>query len=364
MMEAMAQNKYATVLNSRQRLQPSNQLDWIKSSQKAVEWVRNNGLTLVSSVGTPNWDAVTAIGSMKRVPLKLVIPVEKLGYLSSRIQWVTSQFGLDSVTVDFIPCQSGKPERDKIVLNESDLIIPVSIRPRGLLEELVSQHRKVRKEMCDQFRVKYEPRSERLSYTLEGLDLNPALHKLETDYRVHWTRASNGPWPDEFMIDYYCDIVSSTRYPRLAIDTMRCILETNLIMAGNSNFEAGVRAISFSSAKPYELVKLVKWRARKRQMSFEPYGIGFEPELANQIGIKPVIYYNKDTGPPDNVNNRWQLQSQGTITDWRNEKELRFPSDLRLDKLDKNKMILFCLTPEEATQLSASYGIKTISFLP
>ena len=344
--------------------------------------MRDNGLTLVSSVGSPNWDAVTAIGSMKRVPLKLIIPVEKPGDFSSQAEWVTSQFGLDAELVECIPCHQGKPDkingqyksdRDSMVLNESDLINPVSIRPRGLLEELISQHKKAGKELCDQFKVKYESRSKKLAYSLEGLELNPALQTLKTDYVVHWTRASNGPWPDEFLIDYYCDIVSSSRYPRLAIDTMRCMLETDIIRASSSNFGTGIRAISFSSAKPHELVSLVKWRARKRQMSFEPYGIGFDPDLADQLGIKPVIYYDKksgppDTGPPDtgspgNMINKWQLQSQGTITDWRNEKELRFPSDLRLDKIDKNRMILFCLKSEEAEQLSSTYGIKAISFL-
>lgn len=372
----MIQINYAAVLNSRQALQPSNRLEWIRGSQDAVTWVQYNGLGLVSTLGAPNWELMTALASIRGLSLKLVIPESDSDQIIRQIEWAVTQFRLQVNLVKFVP---GKPlevsksqdhvksGRDSTVLDQSDLIIPVSIRPRGLLEELIGIHQKAGAEINDQFRVKYQPRSEPLAYSLEGLDLNPVLYALESDYVVHWTRSSNGAWPGELLIDYYGDILSSPRYPRLVIDSLNNIIETGIIHASGRNVPANVRVVSFSSTKPHELVRLVKWRARRRVMSFEPYGIGFEPELAERIGIKPVIYYDKEVGLPDNeLANKapWQFQSQGRITDWREEKELRLPSDLRLNELPKEKMVLFCLIPDEAAQLSASHGIKAVSFLP
>lgn len=369
----MIQIRYAVVLNSRQTLQPSNRFDWIKRSQEAVKWAQENGFGLISSVGVPSWEVITALGSTRLMTIKLVIPINEPGQFIERAKWVTDQFDLQAHLVRFIPClveESGKSqrrpksERDSMILSQAELIVPVSIRPRGLLEELIGRQQKAGTEIEDQFRTKYLPRSEPLAYTLEGLDLNPALHKLGVDHVVHWTRACNGPWPDELLIDYYRDILSSPRYPRLAIDSLKHILETGVIRASNRNLPADTRAISFSSAKPSELVRLVKWRARRRLMSFEPYGIGFDQELAERIGIKSVVYYDKEVGPPESDVAPWQLQSQGTITNWRNEKESRLPRDLRLYDLPKEKMILFCLMADEAKQLSSSHGIKAVSFLP
>ena len=375
-MAIVSQIKHAVVLNSRQALQPSGQLDWIRMSGEAVKWAQENGFGLVSSVGAPNWELIIALASIHRLSLKLVIPESDSDQIIQQIEWATAQFKLQPHLVKFMP---GKPSeasqkqgrhqsgRDSLVLDEADLLIPVSIRPGGLLEELVDQHRQAGAEINDQFKVKYQPRSEPLAYSLEGLDINPALHQLKTDYVVHWTRASNAPWPDELLIDYYRDILSSLRYPRLAINSLNHIIEKGTIRASGRNLTADIRVVSFSSAKPHELIPLVKWRARRRVMSFEPYGIGFDPELAERIGIKPVVYYDKETGLSGSEVASiapWQFQSQGRITDWREEKELRLPSDLQLNDLPKEKMILFCLMPDEATQLTASHGIKALSFLP
>ena len=124
-----------------------------------------------------------------------------------------------------------------------------------------------------------------------------------------------------------------------------------------------IATVSFSALAPTEIIPLIRWRARFKQFSFEPYGIGIREEIALQYNIQPVIYYDKRLLVKVDSDLLYLTQSIGTITDWRHEKELRHKSDFDFSKISKNDLVLFCYSKDEATELENKFGIRTISFL-
>jgi len=97
-------------------------------------------------------------------------------------------------------------------------------------------------------------------------------------------------------------------------------------------------------------------------MTFEPYGVGIDPDHAAALEIVPVQYYDREDRPEMPERDWWQWQSRGTITDWTAEKEHRCRGDLLLRGLPENAVTLFCRTPDEAEQLRLGYPHRVIPF--
>lgn len=325
--------------------------------------MREQNAGLISSVGMPTWELLTALGQLNNLSLKIILPAETEARFRDLRDETIRQFQLDESRVTFMPSANSGVARDRIALEEAESIIPVSIRSRGILEGLIEEIA-VGKELIDDFRTRYEKRKVPLSYTLEGVTLNPELYSLEEAYITHWTRGSILPWPNETKLDFYRAILESDRYPRQAIDSLSRIVKSKTILSTAKNMPHSIKTVSFSGAGPYDIVKLIKWRARQRRMSFEPYGIGIERGLALSMGIKPVRYYDRNSDTPDTSVEPWLWQSQGMISDWRDEQEVRSLGDFDLRGIPHEQLIMFCLLPDEARELSARHQIRAVSFLP
>ena len=104
----------------------------------------------------------------------------------------------------------------------------------------------------------------------------------------------------------------------------------------------------------------MKWRARYREMSFEPFGIGIERDWALVNGIKPVDYKEKSGKPQTDV---WLSQSKGAISDWQKEDEYRCLGDFNLSRVPREKLAAFCLNKEEARLISTRFGVRSFPFL-
>ncbi len=100
----------------------------------------------------------------------------------------------------------------------------------------------------------------------------------------------------------------------------------------------------------------MKWRSRYRQMSFEPYGIGFERAWALSHGIRPVRYLDgesKDQEPGE----PWLYQSAGVKGNWRPENEYRYRGDFDFSAVSRDKLIAYCLYERESRQITKEFAI-------
>lgn len=374
-------SSYAAILLSRQPLRPDGTTTWVQQAATAVAWLKENGYGLSSSTGMQTWEMLTALASINKVPLKLYLPLGPADYPEVLFRSVAKQFALNQKLVETVPVRlpdsdndtaeaktSLMQHRDRMLVSEADLVLPVSLRQSGNMMSLLEEADEAGKQVLRRFMVPYSKRPTPLDMELNG-ELNPKLLAMEDDYLIHWTRSTNRSWPDERLLDYYTAILNSHVYPRSGFETLKRIVDTGKILASARNMPGGIATVSFSALPPRDVIPLMKYRARYRQMSFEPYGIGLRKDIGLKAGIMPVQYYDAVNKPEISSDSRWLWQSHGRITDWRAEKEYRYRSDFAIteqlrSERDTSAMILFCRTSQEAKLLRCRYSCEVISFLP
>ena len=363
-------NKTAAILLSRQPLRPTGGTGWVRQAGLAVRWIKDRGMILCCSIGMQTWEVLTALAVAENVPLKLVIPHDNHISFDQRCHETLRQLNLGEHSVTFIMAcnafdKSSKSDnmklRDRAVIEFANLLLPVSVRKDGGMNALISEAEDDGIKVDRQFEIDYTDRSEPMVIKIDSRRLRDDLDELAAPYLIHWTRTTNSAWPDERLIDYYRAIVASETYPRLGLSTLEHILQTRRLIGSTKNMPGNEATISFSALLPSELIPLMKWRARYRQMSFEPYGIGIRIPVADHLGISPVRYYDKAAHRADVPEPRWLSQSAGEKTDWRREKEYRHLGDLGLSKFDNDDLFAICLPPDEALGLEARTGLRTVS---
>lgn len=317
------------------------------------------------------WELLTAQGSINRIPLKLVLPVQTEQEFHAARRIATDEFDLDPSLVEFHYLQKAKPDtdraalmrlRDETVIEMSDMILPLSLRAKGNMLTLLARYKNRGTLIDERFSTPFQKQTRSYAYTLHPEKSNPGLFQLEDKYLTHWTRTVSNRWPDEKLIDFYRAIASSNSYPRSAFNTLCRIVSSRLIMASTKHMPDKVAVVSFSDASPRDLIPLMRWRARYHQMSFEPYGIGISKQLAETLRVRQVNYYREKADPAASSAPVWLNQSVGKITDWRPEREYRHKGDFSLQDIPRDQMILFCRYIAEARELEARFGIRTVPF--
>ncbi len=360
----------ATLLVSRQALFPCAQTPWICAVKDAVSYLSRRGFRLISSCGVQSWDVQTALASELKLPLELIIPVET-GLRESTIEHLCREFRLSLALTNFrtfAMSRSGWPKkrhlrcRDRLIVTNADIILPISIRPNGHLDRLLKTAREEGRDIHSGFRVPYTSGSSRVAYPVHGTDVHPQTDAALSGFLIHWTRAHRTPWPGETAYSFYSSLIRSPTYPRTAMNTLCNILGEKRIRGTSVHMRCGHPTVSFTEEIPSVFAERMRWRSRFRSMSFEPYGIAVRRETAEAFGILPVLYQSekedlKETAP-------WRIQSRGTKTDWRGEKEFRCRGDFDFSRIDTSDMLCVCPTEEEASRLRIAFGIPSVSLFP
>ena len=355
--------KKAAILLSRQSLQPSGTDRWVQQTLRALQWVKEHNLELLSSTGMLTWDLITVCASQLQIKQHLIVPVSGQDHDASTLSRILWDLRLDDATVaiEFLisPRRLGAQIRDHTIIQSADILIPISIRPQGRMAEMLEAKGK---EIRREFEIPFQKRSIPLQYRLDSTDLSGELRKFESlnkPYLIHWTRAVNGKWPDETTAEFIGDLVAAAEHPRSAFATLRKILASKRLLASGRHMPNNYRTVSFSALKPSEALPLMRWRARYRQMSFEPYGVGIELETALETGFKPVIYAADEAKSKDS-DNSWWYQSPGEKTDWRAEREYRYPGHFDFAAIPSDKIIAFCRFRAEAVRLQKETSLRSI----
>jgi hypothetical protein len=362
--------KTSAILLSRQPLRPCRLTPWVRQTLLAVDWVKKNHLCLFTSLGMQTWEFLIYLAQFRKIEQVVLIPATNEHEFQTLKEFTIDQFGLDRSLVRFRAIMSKTNscrnpsllyDRDHTAVFEADVLIPVSIRAKGHMEDLVQKKINEKQgEVITRFQIEYYKREHPLAYDIERNKLPPETINIGNRYITHWTRAPNGPWPSENKYAYFSAVAGSDVYPRNAFNTIQNIIKTGKIIASSAHMPRGIPAVSFSGLAPDKILPLMKWRSRYRRMSFEPYGIGIEKTTARQLGIVPVRYYRKGEYPENMP--FWQLQSRGVKTDWKQEAEYRYPGDFNLSDTDCSKIVCFCHTRDEADVTEKSFGIKTYAF--
>lgn len=336
--------KTALILNSSQSKRPGGSDEWVVNTAAAVSWAIGKNLKVISSYGLSTYEFVTAIAANFGANILLVSHQPDI-LDNYKKQGLLDNFGLQTRRTEFVTVrgESSSPKswwrvRDRAAVDMADIILPVSINPKGKLNKLLSEDT-LREKINDKFRVEYDPHpQERFTpISKESLILSPTE---PFDYITHWTHSFDGPWPHETKAEYYMSIIDSgNEYSHSAYRTLLAILRTRTLYGSSRHHRDGNRAIAFSSLHPSEAVKLMKWRRRYVRPTFEPYGISIERSYAELTGIRPVIYGTSDHYNELSESDKPFFQSAGEKRgDWKPEKEWRYIDDLDLSAIPPERI--------------------------
>ncbi len=231
-------SKSAAIILSRQCLRPSLSEPWVRKLSEAVGFVKREKLTLSSSVGSRNWEIITACAVLNDVPLRLLLPVSGNSSFELLKSKIFRQFCLSASRVKFDRINSKSSSdpthaqlasiRDESIIDQADILMPVSVRPGGNMSKLLSKSEADGKTIVREFETAYEKKKSKLAYQIDSSALSNKIKELEKSYLIHWTRATNSGWPDEKKLEFYKMIFGSVRYRRTAFDTLRKILSGQL----------------------------------------------------------------------------------------------------------------------------------------
>lgn len=362
--------RYAALLLSRQHLRPNRRSTWVCAAREAVDWVRTLGFGVTSSIGMQTWEMVTTIALGAGLPLRLVVPSTSAEEYDAHCQFARGQFDINSRNVTFIPACGENTEvdskriqllRDHAVIDHSDLLLPLSVRPRGNMARLISRAEASGKVVERRFDSGPPQEGQLSRFEIETNSINPEIDLIGCDYLIHWTRATNGAWPGEKLVELYHKVLRSDMWPHDGFATLRHIIEERRIRATSDNMPDGIDSVSFSDLAPRAVLPLMTWRARYNRMAFEPYGIGIR-KISRPAGmIHPVIYYDPKKGKAPDRENYWRSQSIGRVTDWRGEHEYRHRGDVHLADIEDVDIVVICGTADEAKILRRTTSYRIIA---
>lgn len=331
------------IANSTHGKYPTGADSWIQHTRDIIFSLAGEKVVLLTSTGSLNWELQCYLAARAGVAQIIILPATRTHFHHRMIE-CADQLGVDPDLTEFLPLEAAREnlrnygeERDRFILEMADRIIPVSVRPNGRLESLlrvIQPHGKIDASMQIHWAG-----SPGLPVKLPDAEaVRNIVDPILEGWLIHWTRASQGPWPGEKKCDFFRDLLESrSEYPRSAQKTFQRILSEKKIRASSWRIRNNQPVVAFSALPPSQALRLMRWRPRYVRFSFEPFGIAVEPKTASASGIRKVIYLESPDPPPEGIP-AYLFQGRGKKGDWPIEQEHRHPGDFDLSGLNRNEI--------------------------
>ncbi|MCP4706224.1 MAG: hypothetical protein GY865_16635 [candidate division Zixibacteria bacterium] len=330
---------------------------WIKNTKQAVCKLSGLDVTLLTSVGMKTWELLVYLAVKYKIKQHIYVPITIKQKNIDVIAYYTKQFRLSPKLTEwyFFEIENQikdnrffQKERDKLICNSADIIYPISIRKDSTLKRLYDSDESSKAVVDERFTVNNIKTKKSYKYEIDKEKLNLKIDTQLDQFIIHWTRTANNNWPGEKLSDYYKSIVNSkNNYAHSAYMTLLKILSEKGLRSSSRHYRKNLSAVSFSELKPSDAIDLMKWRARYREMSFEPYGIAIKKNAANKIGIRKVIYGDSNMFKDLKTNDKPYFQSVGTKGFWTPEKEWRHIGDIDLSKINTEDLKIIVQSKEQ-----------------
>jgi hypothetical protein len=362
----------AVLLNSRQTKTPAGNNPWIINTIKALRLASANNWIMLTSIGMNTWElALWACGQAKCKQI-IIIPLKAKDNYREKIDQILFNFELERDYTGWLfyrateKARSEKidwPKRDKIAVGLADLIVPVSVRKGGNLDNLINRHSRDKgKPVIKDFETNYgAPKHER-SFGSGSIEV--AIPRKGWDYITHWTRTCYGPWPGERSALFYRRLINSgNQYPNSGLNTLRNILQKRVIYGFSRNLRGNLRGVALSCLHPIDIIPLMRWRKRYVRWNFEPYGIAISRKAAITAGIQPAIYGKPELYEVLIDSDKPYFQNEGEARAWRAEKEWRYIGDLDLSVINPEAMRIIVYKTEELDVLKGVCDSRVLSMI-
>ncbi|MFQ5607168.1 MAG: hypothetical protein ACE5GA_04415 [Candidatus Zixiibacteriota bacterium] len=366
--------KSAAFVISRQSLRPTGETPWVRALVRATREVSSDPDTvfLCSLGGAPYELALTLLadcGASLQLWLSETQLSEYGGSVQEARQHAVRQYGLSDSQLVGVHRASSKTgstqaelqERDMTILNRADTLYPVSIRPNGFMNRALDEHSSIAARVNDRYRVRYAKGPASIARDYQSREINQKSAAALSDHLLHWTRTANGPWPGEVRGAYYRDIINSgPAYVRCAKSTLRRIISEARLRGSSRHAPGKASVVAFTSSRLFESVRRMRYRARYREMTCEPYGIAIPREVAQRIGVQRISY--RTTGELRGLSPKQRLyaHSSGENHNWEIEHEWRALGDIDLAPLG-GEITLLVDRQSEAEEMERELGVNSLA---
>ncbi|MFP4458968.1 MAG: hypothetical protein ACLFSQ_05210 [Candidatus Zixiibacteriota bacterium] len=340
--------KPIAVMNSRQGKFFRENDSWIQKTKEAMEYAACNDYTILTSIGLSTYDITTYLSSEYRCKKIIVLPLRDEENPVAIADKISEDFNLYRELTGFLFFQYNGPKnrpkawwpkRDDLIIENSEIIFPISIRPNGKLSQAIQDSK-----VDSRFGIEYKPISRSIKNKLSSVKAEFTYPGW--DYLTHWTHSSEGPAAGENHADFYHDIMrSGNKYARSAEKALLRIIFEGKIFGSNRNLRGNGRAVSFTANNPSEMLESMRYRNRFCRTGFEPYGLAIKKHYAKFIGMRPVVYGDNSKYKNLSQRDKFYFQAEGKNGIWRKEKEWRYPGDFDFSIIPKSKIII--LVPNE-----------------
>jgi hypothetical protein len=342
------------ILNSRQSKTPVSRDKWVENTVRAVDFARSSNLVVLSSTGINTYELILGYASETGAIQTIVLPLFKNQDPQQIADSIIRDFRCNPDKISFLFFETDLDKkfhkrvwqtRDKFIRDLADILFPVSIREGGFMDKICSDKRntdlRFKTEYCKG--VWQPPRP------LSAENINPALKSLKWNYLTHLTRTFYNAYPDETPAGYYISIVNCRNgYSHSAFNTLIHILEKGTISAASTEIRGKFDIISFTSKHPSEFPEIIRWRNRKVNYTYEPYGIAIEHDIIEETGARKVIYGDDTVYENLSDNDKPFFQFHGRDLRWTDEDEWRINGDLDLKPIPPEKIIIIVRDKNEA----------------
>ncbi len=359
-------NSTCVLLNSRQSKRPSGADDWVRATALALPPLIALDHLFLTSVGMNTWELVLHLVNVHGGRQLIVIPPDspKLGHVSA--EGLVADFHLDEKRSDFYILESTaaiiesgwSQARDELLISRSDLVVPISVRPRGNMERLLANCTASIDNSC---RTKYRKPLDRVCYDWTSRTINRGV-KSRRKYITHWTRSANGPFPGQDQFNFYDSIRHSLSFPGSAFSALNRIILERRIRSSSRFIRGNHQVVSFTELEIEAALSLMRWRRRYACYSFEPYGIAIDCECAGRCGCRKAIYGSVADYSRLSEADRPFFQNAGSeVSDWTPEAEWRCVGDFDLESVPAEMIRIIVFEEREAAALRVNCPYEVIS---
>jgi hypothetical protein len=363
------------LLNSRKPRGIEPDAPWLRHTFRLSHAVASRGHVLRTSVGSLPYEAALYGAARSGGRIEVVA-----GHVDAREQVagiVPPGFALATqVSFELAPAGEGGegPLRDRAVIEAADLAIAVSVRAGGHMESLLRARwlggrpvqvveTPARGKLAGGNRRLLESGVPALDPTWRCAIDPPAPHDsspgLECPFTrfsqvplpgptlSHFTRACDGPWPDQSRREYLEDLWQGGEQARRdACAALRRILTTGILRGSGKLIRGGYPVVSFTAVSPDQMAHLHRYRPHLIRWDFEAYGVVFDRDWLATTGARPVHYLPAHAFQRMPADERaWFQKHDPPACDYSAEEEWRIAGDVHFS--DAPAGVIRIILPDE-----------------
>lgn len=357
---AQLSGKKVAILNSHHNKTPVGNDAWVQATVRAIDDSIRQGWVVLASTDVNTYEFILWYAGSRGAKIVVVMPIFADEDIKQKAAETIRQFGLcrEQTGFLFFPVDLSRSHykklrivRDNLIMKKADIIIPISINPKGKLKELLRNY--IFTDTRNDFTVDFKEKGWSIP-VLPALDSMIDIQSEPCQYLTHWTHTRTDGFPDETKAAYYEAVFrSGDDYARDAFQIMRHILSVKRIVGSTEGMRDNRFCVAFTQNDPKESMRIVRWQAGHSRYTFEPYGIAVRRDALEKLGSRAVIYGEENRYERLSATDKPFFQYRGQNGCFEPEKEWRLIGDFEM--LNPDEIIVYVRSVKEKMALHAEF---------